>query len=315
MSSADGKPTQSSAETVVPTDPDTAFRLFTEEIDAWWVPGPINFFHADRSPRMHLEASVGGRFVLQYPDGVLVVATITKFEPGVQLDLRGVVDDSMTEIRFSAVPAGTVVRVHAYLRPGGQTAFLFWPSVIGWLSNHAATLANESSRSLISIKPTTPRTHMNDHAPALSVANDVVLHNWPSRDVPDTLVQAGIAVTVYGGPEPDDISVCELVDGEIINRKTGKQPARADIMYVYPWPGFDLERDLPGVADNAATLGATLLWFQSGRNSDGTTSTDGCWLPESESAAVESIGTKAGLTVVHSAYIADEVRALRARTA
>lgn len=156
---------------------------------------------------------------------------------------------------------------------------------------------------------------MNDHAPILSAADDIVLHNWPSRDVPDTLVRAGIAVTVYGGPQPDDISVCELVHGEITDRKTGQQPARADIMYVYPWPGFDLERDLPGVADNAATLGATLLWFQSGRNDDGTASTTGCWLSESDAAAVESIGARVGLTVVHDSYIADEVRALRTRSA
>jgi len=156
---------------------------------------------------------------------------------------------------------------------------------------------------------------MNDRASTLSTVHDIVLHNWPSRDVPDTLVQAGFAVTVYGGPEPDDISVCELVDGQIIDRKTGRQPDHADLMYVYPWSGFELERDLYGVADNAVALGAAALWYQSGRNSDGTTDTHGCWLPESEAAAVESIGTTAGLTVVHDAYIGDAVRALRDRSA
>lgn len=298
-SAAEGKPTQSSVETLVPVDPDTAFRLFTEEIDAWWVPGPINYFNANRSPRMHIEPYLGGRVLEQYPDGALVIATITRFEPGVRLDLRGVVDDSMTEIHFQTHPAGTVVRVHAYMRPGGRTAFLFWPNVIRWLSSHAAT-----------IKSTTPRSLMSDRASSLSAAHDIVLHNWPSRDVPDTLVRAGFAVTVYGGPEPDDISVCELVDGEIVNRKTGRQPDRSDLMYVFPWPGFDLERDLPGVASNAVRLGATTLWYQSGHNSDGTTDTAGCWLPESEAAQVESIGTAAGLTVVHDTYIGDRARAL-----
>lgn len=44
MSPAQNQQTQRLVEVVVPTDPATAFRLFTEEIGEWWVPGPINFF-------------------------------------------------------------------------------------------------------------------------------------------------------------------------------------------------------------------------------------------------------------------------------
>lgn len=152
---------------------------------------------------------------------------------------------------------------------------------------------------------------MTDHAAVLAAAHDVVLHNWPSRDVPDTLVQAGFAVTVYGGPEPDDISVCELVDGQIINRRTGTPPSHADLMYVFPWPGFELQRDLPRIASNAERLGASTLWYQSGRTRDGATRSDGCWLSDAEAAQVQSIATAAGLTCVHDAYIAHEVRKLR----
>lgn len=152
---------------------------------------------------------------------------------------------------------------------------------------------------------------MTDRESILMAAHDIVLHNWPSQDVPDTLVAAGFGVTVYGGPEPDDISVCELVDGGIINRRTGKPPAHADLMYVFPWPGFELERDLPGVAGHAAALGASTLWYQSGRKSDGSTSSDGCWLSDAEGALVQSIAAAAGLGCVHDVYIADEVRALR----
>ena len=152
---------------------------------------------------------------------------------------------------------------------------------------------------------------MNNHSSILNEAHDVVLHNWPSRDVPDTLVRAGFGVTVYGGPEPDDISVCELVDGNIINRKTGTPPTRADLMYVFPWPGFDLRRDLPQVVSNAKTLGASILWYQSGHNSDGSNSSDGCWLPDADAVLVQSIAATSGLACVHDAYIAEEVRRLR----
>lgn len=152
---------------------------------------------------------------------------------------------------------------------------------------------------------------MNAYAPVLGAAHDILLHNWPSTDVPDTLVKAGFAVTVYGGPEPDNISVSELVDGEVISRKTGVQPTHVDLMYVYPWPGFDLERDLPGVADHAQALGASTLWYQSGRNSDGSDNPESSWLADAEAARVEAIAKAAGLIAVHDAYIAQTARELQ----
>ena len=39
----------------VGVDPATAFRVFTEEIDSWWVPGPINFFDSARATGMAVE--------------------------------------------------------------------------------------------------------------------------------------------------------------------------------------------------------------------------------------------------------------------
>lgn len=144
-----------------------------------------------------------------------------------------------------------------------------------------------------------------DPEQVLTAARDVVLHNWPSREVPDSLVKSGRSVTVYGGPEPDDISVCELAGDEIISRRTGVPPKHADLVYVYPWPGFDLERDLPRVASEAQELGASALWYQSGRNSDGTESANGYWLPDAEAERVTTIAESAGLSTVHNAYIAD----------
>lgn len=88
---------------------------------------------------MHIEPRLGGRVREIYPDGDLVIDEITRFEPGRRLDLRGVVDDSMTEIRFNTHPEGTTVRVDAYLRQGGRNAFLFWPNVIDWLTRHVVS--------------------------------------------------------------------------------------------------------------------------------------------------------------------------------
>lgn len=144
-------------------------------------------------------------------------------------------------------------------------------------------------------------------------AQDVVLHDWPSREVPDSLARAGLGVTVYGGPEPDNISVHERAGDAIVSRKTGVPPTRADVVYVYPWPGFDLDYDLPRIATTAQQLQASSLWYQSGRNSDGTSCPEGCWLPDTEAEQVEAICDSAGLTAVHDTYIAATAEQLDAR--
>ena len=44
----------------VSVDPATAFTAFTEEIDLWWVRGPINYFDSGRAVGMRCEPGVGG---------------------------------------------------------------------------------------------------------------------------------------------------------------------------------------------------------------------------------------------------------------
>ena len=69
----------------VATDPHTAFTVFTEELDCWWIQGPINFFDSARAYTKRIEPGVGGRIVEVYDtatgDG-LEVARITVWDPG-----------------------------------------------------------------------------------------------------------------------------------------------------------------------------------------------------------------------------------------
>jgi len=44
----------------VPVAPSTAFTVFTEELDLWWVRGPINYFDSARAVGMRCEPGVGG---------------------------------------------------------------------------------------------------------------------------------------------------------------------------------------------------------------------------------------------------------------
>jgi uncharacterized glyoxalase superfamily protein PhnB len=125
-----------SAAVKVAVDPISAFTAFTDEIDSWWVRGPINFFDAGRAVAMRIEPGVGGRVLEIYDEALgdaLELGRITVWEPGVQLTYRSLVDDTEVEVRFDAVEGGTRVRVTQTLLPDGERAFFFWPNVLRWL--------------------------------------------------------------------------------------------------------------------------------------------------------------------------------------
>ena len=105
----------------VAVDPQTAFRAFTEEMDLWWVRGPINFFDAARAVAKVCEAGAGGRILEVYESGdPLEVARITIWEPGALIAWESSLDDVRTEVRFSPAPGGgTLVRVTATIPDGG----------------------------------------------------------------------------------------------------------------------------------------------------------------------------------------------------
>jgi uncharacterized glyoxalase superfamily protein PhnB len=125
-----------SAAVKVAVEPMTAFTAFTDEIDLWWVRGPINFFDSGRAVAMRIEPGVGGRVLEIYDEArgdALELGRITVWEPGVQLGYRSLVDDTEVDVRFDAVEGGTRVHVTQRLVPDGERAFFFWPNVLHWL--------------------------------------------------------------------------------------------------------------------------------------------------------------------------------------
>jgi uncharacterized glyoxalase superfamily protein PhnB len=106
----------------VAIDPETAFAVFTEEVDLWWVRGPINHHAAGRMVAMRCEPGVGGRLLEVYDDSagdVLELAVITVWEPGRRLAWRSSLDDVRIEVTFEADGAGTIVRVVATIPVDG----------------------------------------------------------------------------------------------------------------------------------------------------------------------------------------------------
>lgn len=104
----------------VAVDADTAFTAFTEELDLWWVRGPINHHASGRLLELRCEPGVGGRLLEIYPDGALELARITVWEPGRRLAWTSSIDDVRTEVFFEPSGAGTLVRVVARIPAGGQ---------------------------------------------------------------------------------------------------------------------------------------------------------------------------------------------------
>lgn len=118
----------------VVTDPDTAFRIFTEETDLWWRRGPRWRF--TRSPRsvLRFEPGPGGRLVEIDPDDEgagWVVGRILAWEPGRHLRFSWRLpnfssgEDTEVEVHFRAQDGGTRLElVHRGLRglPPGHPA-------------------------------------------------------------------------------------------------------------------------------------------------------------------------------------------------
>ena len=104
--------------TEVATDPETAFAIFTEEIDTWWRRGPRHRFSRDKTGVLRFEPGVGGRLIEIYDDGeTWEVGRVSAWDPGARLvfewRLRNFAEGEVTEveIRFQASARGTRVTV------------------------------------------------------------------------------------------------------------------------------------------------------------------------------------------------------------
>ena len=146
---------------------------------------------------------------------------------------------------------------------------------------------------------------MNLQNPLASVRT-IVLIDWPSREVPETLARAGFEVNVKGGPGPEDFSVYELDGSEIVTRRTGQQPKRADLVYSYRPLS-----ELPGIVELAKTLQARTIWTQSGLSAPDIKDPRGCWVAAPDAQAARKLVQSAGMSYLFETYIVDACRRLR----
>lgn len=137
----------------------------------------------------------------------------------------------------------------------------------------------------------------------LATTSSVVIVDWPSKDVPETLARAGWAVFVKGGPQPDNYTAYQVAGDDVVTRPVGGAPGHADLVYSHRPLS-----ELPGIVALAQAVGARAVWLQSGRSETGDKDPKGCWLAEADSRTARSLVESAGLVYLDGPYIADAIR-------
>ncbi len=144
---------------------------------------------------------------------------------------------------------------------------------------------------------------MTEAEQLLEATDSVLVIDWPTREVPETLARAGFGVVVKGGPEPDNYTAHAVREGQVVARRLGHAPDHVDLVFAYRPVS-----EVPAIVVLAKEVGASGVWFQSGRASNGDDDPKGCWMPEGESQTAREIVEAAGLAYVDDTYIADAVR-------
>jgi predicted CoA-binding protein len=139
------------------------------------------------------------------------------------------------------------------------------------------------------------------------IVNTVLVIDWPTKDVPEMLALAGFQVVVRRGPGPDDYSVYELNNGQVVTRYAGRPPGRVDLIYSYR-----PSSELPEIIATAKSLQAKTIWAQSGLSAAGVKDPKGCWVPEGELRLARNLVESAGLSYVTEPYLGDVAREIRA---
>jgi predicted CoA-binding protein len=144
---------------------------------------------------------------------------------------------------------------------------------------------------------------VSDAVETLRAARTILVVDWPSADVPDSLVRAGHEVLVKGGPGPRDYAVRTLEGDHVVAAPVDAPPAHVDLLYAHR-PADEL----PALAELARRLGAETIWWQSGLAGPGVRDSAGCWASAEEVGRVRAAVEAAGLRLICDSYIADAAR-------
>ena len=100
---------------------------------------------------------------------------------------------------------------------------------------------------------------MADYRELLATATSILLIDWPSRDVPETLARHGYRVVANDGPREDEYNAYELVDGAVRVRSLDSAPDMVDIVYAHRPIS-----ELGSIVEQARNLNARAVWVETG---------------------------------------------------
>jgi uncharacterized protein YndB with AHSA1/START domain len=135
----------------VAVDPDTAFDVFTNEIDSWYQRGPHSWMYPDRAVGIRFEPRVGGRLLEVHDTDTgegFAFGRVLVWEPGARLVFADLVSsappDPVTEVevRFEAAGEGTRVTLEHRgldrLPPdvAAQKRMYGWQTTLRWFDEH-----------------------------------------------------------------------------------------------------------------------------------------------------------------------------------
>src|SRR5688572_4520370 len=92
---------------------------------------------------------------------------------------------------------------------------------------------------------------------ALAASRVVLLIDWPTREVPESLAQAGYEVVSRDGPSPLDHNAYDVVASGVVTRNVGAHPEHTDLLYNHR--PID---ELPEIIDLANRVGAATVWCE-----------------------------------------------------
>jgi predicted CoA-binding protein len=97
---------------------------------------------------------------------------------------------------------------------------------------------------------------MTNAREVLASAERIILVDWPSREVPETLVRAGYTVVVKSGPGPTDFTA-QVREGDAVVGRPTTRPATADVVYAYRPPA-----EVPAIVALAREVRAETVWLE-----------------------------------------------------
>lgn len=146
-----------------------------------------------------------------------------------------------------------------------------------------------------------------DWKEVLQEAKNVLVIDWPSKEVPETLACAGLHVIVRSGPGPEDYAIYECDASGTVTRRKERAPKATDLVYAHrPLT------ELPAIIATAKALHANAIWIQSGLSASGAHDPRGCWMRDEEQQRAAELVQAAGLKYFNEPYIADAIQQVRA---